>query len=276
MEIAILLATYNGFQRLPRLLDSLLNQEYQDWTIYAHDDGSTDGSVSLLEKFAEEHPGKLTLLGRDVAHLGAKGNFMWLLEHVESHYYMFCDEDDLWLPEKIQVTFQLLSRLEAEHPNQPVCVHTDLTVCDGNYNVIHPSLWRFSKVVPAWQEHPDRLLVANCVTGCTMMFNNRVRQLALPMPDYVPMHDLWVAYQTLANGGVLAHLDKPTMLYCQHGDNEVGANNVGCGYVFGKLKNLKRVWKSNVEQYIIAKKLRNMSVLRFLSIKFMFELKRVL
>lgn len=276
MEIAVLLATYNGADRLPRLLDSLLAQSCQNWVAYAHDDGSADATVRILEDFANQHPGKLEILGRDVAHLGAKGNFMWLLEHVRADYYMFCDEDDIWLPEKISETFRFLKEIEQRIPlNVPVCVHTDLAVCDESYKVLYPSLWRLSKVMPEWQEHPDRLLVANCVTGCTMMFNGRARELALPMPDFVPMHDLWVAFQTVANGGVLSHINKQTILYCQHGDNEVGANQVGCGYVLAKLKNLKRVWNGNVEQYSIAKKLRDMSVFKFVSIKFIFELKRM-
>lgn len=276
MEIAILLATYNGEQRLPRLLDSILKQTNTDWVIYAHDDGSSDGTVALLEQFAAENPGKLNILGRDVTHLGAKRNFMWLLEHVESDYYMFCDEDDLWLPEKVQVTLGKVQSLEQQNPAKAVCVHTDLAVCDGDYQITHPSLWKLSKVIPQWQEHPDRLLVANCVTGCTMMFNPKARQLAVPMPDFVPMHDVWVAFQTVAVGGVLSHVEKSTILYCQHGGNEVGAVDAGGGYIVNKIKNLKRVWRANVEQYSVAKRLRNISVLKFLSIKLVFEFKRFL
>lgn len=276
MEIAILLATYNGEQRLPRLLDSILKQTNTDWVIYAHDDGSSDGTVALLEQFAAENPGKLNILGRDVAHLGAKRNFMWLLESVESDYYMFCDEDDLWLPEKVQVTLEKVQSLEQQNPAKAVCVHTDLAVCDGDYQITHPSLWKLSKVIPQWQEHPDRLLVANCVTGCTMMFNPKARQLAVPMPDFVPMHDVWVAFQTVAVGGVLSHVEKSTILYCQHGGNEVGAVDAGGGYIVNKIKNLKRVWRANVEQYSVAKRLRNISVLKFLSIKLVFEFKRFL
>ena len=276
MEIAILLATYNGEQRLPRLLDSILKQTNTDWVIYAHDDGSSDGTVALLEQFAAENPGKLNILGRDVTHLGAKRNFMWLLEHVESDYYMFCDEDDLWLPEKVQVTLEKVQSLEQQNPAKAVCVHTDLAVCDGDYQITHPSLWKLSKVIPQWQEHPDRLLVANCVTGCTMMFNPKARQLAVPMPDFVPMHDVWVAFQTVAMGGVLSHVEKSTIFYCQHGGNEVGAVDAGGGYIVNKIKNLKRVWRANVEQYSVAKRLRNISVLKFLSIKLVFEFKRFL
>ncbi|MCR5568378.1 MAG: glycosyltransferase family 2 protein [Paludibacteraceae bacterium] len=275
MEIAVLLASYNGSKRLPRLLDSILAQTNHDWRIYAHDDGSSDATVDLLDDFAEKHPGKLNVIGREVTRLGAKGNFMWLLEHVQADYYMFCDQDDIWMPDKIQTTFLYLRELESSNPESPVCVHTDLSVCDADYNIVHPSLWKVSKVVPQWQEHPDRLLVANCVTGCTMMFNERVRLLSLPMPGYVPMHDLWVAYQTVANGGVLSHIAQPTMLYCQHGGNEVGAVNVESGYVLAKLKSLKRVWQSNVSQYKIAKKLRNMSVFKYVSTKFIFEFKRM-
>lgn len=275
MTIAILLATYNGSERLPRLLDSILKQTADGWTIYAHDDGSTDGTRELLNDFACQHPGKLVVLGEEVTHLGAKNNFCWLLNHVNADYYMFCDHDDLWLPSKIGVSLSLVRKLEAENPGKAVCIHTDLKVCDGNYKVLHDSLWKVSKVNPEWQENPNMLLIANCVTGCTMMFNNAAKLLSANMPEYVPMHDFWVAYQTAANGGVLDHLPQPTILYCQHGDNEVGANNVGLGYVSRKLAGLKNVLKANRSQYQIAKKMANMSVMKYVWLKFVFEVKRM-
>lgn len=275
MTIAILLATYNGMERLPHLLDSILAQTNNDWTIFVHDDGSTDGTLHFLKTFSAEHPERMVVLGEDVKHLGAKMNFCWLLNNVEADYYMFCDQDDEWLPNKVEDTLALVCKTETESPGLPVCVHTDLAVCDANYNVVHPSLWKLSKVNPSWQEDPSMLLVANCVTGCTMMFNEKVKALSANVPDVVPMHDFWVAYQTASNGGVLTHLPKATILYCQHGGNEVGANNVGLGYVSVKLLGLKNVWKANCQQYNMAQSLAKMSVFRYVWLKFVFEVKRM-
>lgn len=274
MDIAILVATYNGEYRLPILLQSLENQTNKDWKIYVHDDGSTDATLNILEEYKKKYPDNFFVLGADVNHLGARDNFMWLLNHVEADYYMFCDEDDKWFPNKVDDSLNFLQQLEAENPGRPVCIHTDLAVCDSLYNKTHDSLWKLSRVIPSWQETPEHLLIANCVTGCTMMFNHKVKELALNMPDYVPMHDFWVAFETMKEGGVLSHLNKATMLYCQHGDNEVGANTVNAGYVARKILGIKNVFIANCDQYKLAKRLSGMGVVRFLWLKLVFELKR--
>ena len=80
-----------------------------------------------------------------------------------------------------------------------------------------------------------------------MIFNHKAKECALPFNPISPMHDFWVAYQTLANGGVLTHLSKSTMLYCQHGDNEVGANDVGGKYIVRKMRHLSEIIRQNKE-----------------------------
>lgn len=61
-----------------------------------------------------------------IKHRGAGSSFMWLLENVESHYYMFCDQDDVWLPTKVEHTLNRIKEVELSHPNLPILIHTDL------------------------------------------------------------------------------------------------------------------------------------------------------
>lgn len=274
INIAILLATYNGSERLKVLLDSILNQTFCAWTLYIRDDGSTDDTVAICNKYAEEH-NNIFIKEDETKHRGAMGSFIWLLENVEADYYMFCDQDDLWLPNKILQSFEFLKGIEIENPNVPICIHTDLAVSDGYYNVISKSLWKQSRIKPSYLENIDYIQVFNCVTGCSMMFNHKAMECAFPFNDISPMHDFWIVYQTLAHGGILSHLHASTILYCQHGDNEVGANNVGVRYIIDKIKKLPHIIKENKEKYKVMHEISGISFYRYMKCKLIYEIVRL-
>ena len=153
-RIAILLATYNGGDRIHVLLDSILNQSYKNFTLYIHDDGSTDITLSVINSYQKGYP-QIILLEDPFNHRGAKQSFIWMLSHVTADYYMFCDQDDLWLPNKINQSIHFIYNIEKENPDKPICIHTDLAVADANYNVISKSLWKLSKVKPRILENKD-------------------------------------------------------------------------------------------------------------------------
>ena len=99
-KLAILLATYNGERYLQEQIDSLYRQTYKDWVLYIHDDGSTDGTCGIISKNAAEH-GNIVVMEHQGGH-GAKDNFFGMLERVDADYYMFCDQDDVWLEDKVE------------------------------------------------------------------------------------------------------------------------------------------------------------------------------
>lgn len=273
-RIAVLIATYNGGLRLKFLLDSLLGQSYREFKIYVHDDFSKDNTLSVIENYTNK--GLNIEVLEDTYKRGAKVSFMWLLEKVDADYYMFCDQDDLWLPNKIYQSIHFIYNIEKENPDKPICIHTDLAVADANYNVISKSLWKQSKVKPIILENKDYIQVFNCVTGCTMIFNQRAKECALPMNDLAPMHDFWVAYQTLVHGGILTHIPYSTILYCQHGSNEVGANNVGISYILKKIIHIKKIIFENIECYKLMHQISGISWCRYLYCKISFEIRRLI
>ena len=274
-SVAVLLATYNGEERLQVQLNSLQNQSCQDFTLYIHDDGSSDSTLDIIHSYQEKDR-NLILLDDDIKHRGAKESFMWLLEHVAADYYMFCDQDDLWLPSKIEQSLNFIKEVETKNPDIPVCIHTDLAVADGRYNVVSKSLWSQSKVKPAFLEDKDYIQVFNCVTGCTMIFNQRAKECSLPFNPIAPMHDFWVAYQTLKNDGMLTHLPKSTMLYCQHENNVVGANNIGLNYFANKLKKWPETIKTNKRHYKEMKKISGISLHKYMFCKISYEIIRLI
>lgn len=238
MKIAILMATYNSADAIHIQLDSIINQTYTDWELFIHDDGSTDGTLDIIKhyqdkdyrihKMHDENPGR-----------GACGSFLWLLENVESEYYMFCDHDDLWLPFKIDQSYAKLLEIEKNHgSNKPICIHTDLAITDYKYNVTGSSLRKMEKARLRYGEQLKYMLVRPCVTGCTMIINKAAKTAAFPLVNGIPMHDWWIACKTLANGGIVDHLDKSTILYRQTDHNVIGAQSFSLSK---KLKSLKDV-----------------------------------
>ncbi len=105
-NVDILLATYNGAAFLEAQLDSILAQTHKNWRLVIRDDGSTDKTPEILEAFWTRHPDKANVLRDADGDLGLVQNFSRLLEHVSAQYAAFCDQDDVWKPEKQELSLQ--------------------------------------------------------------------------------------------------------------------------------------------------------------------------
>jgi len=221
--IDILLTTYNGVPYLSEQLDSLLAQTCRDWRLLVRDDCSSDGTPEILENYRSRYPDVIMIIPREGQRLGACGNFSWLLEQSDAPYVMFCDQDDVWLPDKIEVTLAAMRELERQHgENMALLVHTDLMVVDERLNRLGDSLWFFQCIEPRRLTKLNRLLMQNFATGCTIMINRALRDLAVPIPVEALMYDWWLALVATAFGRVAA-VENPTVLYRQHGRNDTGA-----------------------------------------------------
>lgn len=106
-EIAILMATYNGEKFLREQIDSIIKQTNNNWTLYIHDDGSTDSTLSIVQQYCREHE-NIIFLEDEVKGRGAAQSFFYMLESIDSLYYMFCDQDDYWQPDKVEVSYSQL------------------------------------------------------------------------------------------------------------------------------------------------------------------------
>lgn len=233
--VEILLATFRGAKKLEEQIDSLFVQTYSNWKIIVRDDESDDCSKRIVETFAAENPEKIRFVQDSLGRLGPAGNFSSLLSRSSAEYVMLCDQDDVWLPEKIALTLEKMFEVEhVDGKNVPVLIHSDLKVIGADSDVVSESLWKHQNIHPRNREILNHLLVQNVVTGCTVMINKALRDVALPVPDAAVMHDWWLALVAAAFGKI-AHVDQPTMLYRQHDANEVGAKCWGLPFI---LKNI--------------------------------------
>ena len=255
MKLAILMATFNGDRYLKEQIESLLNQEYNNFCVYFSDDGSTDSTLRIINEYCTRYPDKFYNLNNKEKHGSARDNFIYLLKNVNAELYMFCDQDDVWLPNKVKMTIEAYNTIIKKSSNNiPVAVYSDLHVVDSNLNILYQSFEKdclqFKQNRKNWK---FRLLRNDCA-GCTLLINLALVKVFKDNYRYINiknimMHDhFFILIASLI--GIAKYIDEPLILYRQHGDNSVGALN----------KNLKN---ENVERINIHKTcLQNNEVLK--------------
>ena len=220
--VTILLATYNGEKHLTEQLDSLFAQTEQDFTLIIQDDGSTDSTLQILKDYQAKYPAKISLKPSKT-NLGAAYNFLDLMMKHKNEYTMLCDQDDVWLPNKVEYALREVRRMEAEHGKQtPILVHSDLTVVDTNLNLISDSYLKMAGTDTI--ENINQMVLRNNVAGCTAMYNQALASLLIETPNECVMHDGWLAQIVFCFGKISCLPSQ--ILYRQHGENALGAQNV--------------------------------------------------
>jgi glycosyltransferase involved in cell wall biosynthesis len=216
--VTILLGTLNGERFLPEQLASLEGQTCKNWKLMVSDDGSSDRTRSILHRFQKSfEPGKVEVIAGP--RRGAPGNFLFLActENFDSDFYAFCDQDDIWEPDRLA---RAVAVLEKAGSAIPAIYGSRTRLIDENGNEIGFS--------PLFCKKPDFecALVQSIMGGNTIVFNRRARELvAFCGADLdVPSHDWWLYQVTSACGGEVHYDAYPSVRYRQHAHNVIGSN----------------------------------------------------
>lgn len=212
MTVEVLLSTYNGLSYIGPLLESLIAQDYPDMNILIRDDGSNDGTVDLLWKFAASRANIKFMPGE---HLGFMQSFFKLLElsSPAATYFAFCDQDDVWLPDKISRAVAFLS----QQPRETAVLYCSrLAVVDEDLKPLGYT------PVPRKALSFRNALVEGQVPGCTAMINQAARLILLKdLPRYAYSHDWWM-YLVVSAFGTVIYDQEPRILYRMHAGNVFG------------------------------------------------------
>ncbi len=220
-KIDILLAAYNGEKFLAQQIDSILAQTHQDWQLLIRDDQSADNTVKIIKEYTSKYSDKIKLIEDNKGNLGLVRNFETLLKSSQAEYIMFCDQDDIWLPNKIELTLNTMKSAENQNPDTPILVHTDLKIVDEELRPIADSFWKSCKISPQTDGLLNKIVYRNIVTGCTVMINKKLKENSIPFPPQVRLHDWWLAVNAAKNGKLIS-IQEQTILYRQHSKNVVG------------------------------------------------------
>jgi len=203
--VSIALCTYNGSRFLAQQMDSLLSQTHPLLEIVVADDASSDDTVAILEKYARLDP--RVSVSVNPANLGFARNFECALARCRGTFIAPCDQDDVWLPDKISMLVAAIG----EHP----LAYCDSTHIDEHGNPTGP---RMSDIVPMLStDHPAMFAFGNCVSGHAMLFRRELIARALPVPAEF-FYDWWIAAVAASAGGIVFR-NHSRVLYRQHGSN---------------------------------------------------------
>lgn len=237
--VAILLCTYNGARFLAEQLDSLEGQTHQNWVVFASDDGSTDQTLEILRQYQEKWlAGKLTI--RSGPQKGFCQNFLSLAcdPEIKADYYAFCDQDDVWLPKKLQVGIHDLDSVAKPEVPHVYCGRTAYVRDDLKVYCYSPE-FKFPRTF-------RNALVQSIAGGNTMVFNQATKNLLQDIGLVpTPSHDWWL-YQIVTGVGGVVHYDStPQILYRQHSGALVGGNTS----IWSRIERIRMVFQGRFKAW---------------------------
>ncbi|MDP1510155.1 glycosyltransferase family 2 protein [Paenibacillus ottowii] len=244
-KVQILLSTYNGAAYLDEQVESLINQKDVEVQILIRDDGSTDDTVDKLSILEQRYPQQIRLCREN--NVGVIASFFDLIERSSEafDYYAFCDQDDVWMPNKLA---RAVARLREKDGSRPLMYCSATQMVSQNLEPL--KVWP-SDIPRSLSFH--NALIENVCVGCTMVINKETLQLVKTrMPDTLDniiMHDWWIYLCTSSFGEVIFD-HEPYIWYRQHQNNVLGGSTDGW---LGKWrKRLSRFVKGK-NRYILSK-----------------------
>lgn len=266
-KVAILISTYNGEKYLKEQLDSLLNQTYKSVKIYIRDDGSTDNTVNIVKEYQGRNSNIILNEGENI---GFINSFLELLKlSDEADYYAYCDQDDIWMEDKIERAVKFLEKTDE---NKPALYFSNSDYYDSNM--------KFLATAEKNKVYNFRNSLVECVTqGMTMVINDKTRQIIVKnKPESCLYHDWWT-YMICSGFGQIVYDDKSLVKYRRHNKSvtEEGKNSLQLfifrvkKFIIGdSLKKIKEQWKEYEKFYYNELNEENKNLLKLFTHKYNF------
>ena len=232
-EVVILMSTYNGEKYIAEQLESLLNQTYPNIKIFIRDDGSKDRTIEIIKKFQQKSKNIFLIEGENI---GFINSFFELLNISDkSDYYAYCDQDDVWMEDKIERAVNFLEKTDV---SKPALYFSNSDYYDGEMN--------FLATAEKNKTYNFRNSLVECVTqGMTMVINNKTRETIIKnRPQTCLYHDWWT-YMICSGFGEIVYDDKSLVRYRRHNKSVT---------VEGKSKIQLFVWR--VKEFLIGNSLK--------------------
>jgi rhamnosyltransferase len=218
MKVDILMASYNGEKYIKDQIESILNQTYKDFTLHISDDKSTDDTRKILKEYSKKD--KRIALHLQEKNQGYLKNFEYLLTQATNDYIMLCDQDDVWLPNKVEVS---VNKMIEDKLDLAIC---NMLVVDEELKIMNNSYFDFINLKLDEKLKFKDFLFRNPAAGCAMIFSKSLLDKILPFPNLKHpyyIHD-WYIYMIGQAYGKVGFVNMPVSNYRQHSSNSVGMN----------------------------------------------------
>ena len=210
--VDILMATYNGEAFVEEQVRSIINQTYSSWRLLVHDDGSTDQTLEILRRLSNDDA-RIVLIEDGVSHLGVAHNFIHLIALSTAPYCMFCDQDDIWLPNKVE---KMLHAIEPLDQTLPQALYTNAYLWNPERGILS------DKNTLTYPTTIRQTLFLNTgIQGAAAIFNRKMCEVMAQPLSYYAMHDHVLLLAGICFGQV-HYLHESLMYYRQHEHNLTG------------------------------------------------------
>ncbi len=210
--ISIVMATYNGETYIKEQIESILNQTISDFELIICDDCSKDHTVDILNSYKDND--KRIILIQNEKNLGFKKNFEKAISYCKGDYIAFCDQDDIWTPDHLEILYNEIADKDL------ICGNAELVDQKGDSMNLTTYQCLSNFVLPDSNvELFKKLLHGNFAQGTALMISKRIAKDFLPIPECVKFHDWWAASIACLNNGC-KYTDKIVLKYRQHGSNQ--------------------------------------------------------
>lgn len=170
------MATRNGAKFIKEQLDSILPQLNKDDEIIISDDFSCDDTLSIIRSFLDP---RIQII-ESKAECGVSKNFEASLNASKGEYIFLADQDDVWLPSKVEKMRNALQHYDL--------VMSDCHLVDHSLRLKKISFYDLNNSGKGLLKN----LIKNSYMGCCMAFTRRLKNRALPFPADIPIHDFWI------------------------------------------------------------------------------------
>lgn len=228
MRISVALCTYNGEKFIKKQLDSILNQTREVNEIIVCDDKSSDSTLSILETYKNIFPHIFKIFVNE-SNLKSNKNFEKALSLTTGNYIFFCDQDDLWQPNKVAKMIDVFTK-----NNKIEGVFSNANLIDENDSVISENitLWDTvgffeSKLIKPINYLKILMLEGNFITGATLCISEKVKDFCFPFDTNEKnfFHDYWIA-SLLAERNSLTCINESLISYRAHSNQQIGVGNI--------------------------------------------------
>lgn len=214
--VDILMATYNGEAFVEEQVRSIMAQSFTNWRLLIHDDGSTDQTIAIIQQLQQEDS-RIVLINDNVCNLGVARNFIHLVTYATARYCMFCDQDDIWLPNKVETMIRAISDFDQTIPqvlySNAYLWNNQRGVISDKNTLTYPTTIR------------QTLFLNTGIQGAASIFNYKMCEIIRQPLQFYAMHDHVLLLAGICFGEV-HYLHQSLMFYRQH-DNNVTGNAPG-------------------------------------------------